>query len=509
MTSTVRYTLHHEPAIIFSPAKNQITINGEDVHLEPLQARLLTFFIEQQGNVVNTQQIADRVWDRSHVSDNLVRQVISLLRSQLQDKTRPYSIIKTIPKQGYLFNIEVTKNYPPQTNIKHSIVTTENSAEDNQLAIQIESRLQSESALQKEQMVHATQQATARPCHTRIKKSVIFIVLLVISGLGLGSSYLWQQSAHSPTKPQQQGVFPVFLHEINLDTEQDYEMSQSVYNYLFYGLNSSKSISGYHFDQLTPEAKQKLSETGIEIKSWIKKSHDEYSLTVLLQNNQQPALNTKIEKTFNKEDFFNSIGDVIIELKTIISPTDQGYEITNHRVTSVTDYNDWKVISEGISLFYQGKGKKALDKVTEKLNIIQVEGRGNYLVSSLLSYSESLHYLKSNNDIQKKQALVLAKQAFEMNPRCDIANLTLGLALLLNGHSDQAFPYLFYAAESTPSPISYYLLSIVDKQADNQRGAAYHYQCYTEMKKEVNGQLFDLMDSLQKPNLLQTTKQAI
>ncbi|MGF1871067.1 winged helix-turn-helix domain-containing protein [Photobacterium indicum] len=507
MTSTVRYTLHQEPAIIFSPDKNQITIDGEDVHLEPLQARLLTFFIEQQGNVVNTQQIADRVWDRSHVSDNLVRQVISLLRSQLQDKTRPYSIIKTIPKQGYLFNIEVTKDYTPQTNINHSILATENSAEDNQLAIQIESRLQSESALQKEQMVHATQQATARPRHTRIKKSVLFIVLLTISGLGLGSNYLWQQSSHSSAKSQQQGVLPVFLHEINLDTEQDYEMSQSVYNYLFYGLNSSKSISGYHFDQLTPEAKQKLSETGIEIKSWIKKSHDGYSLTVLLQNNQQPALNTKIEKTFNKEDFFNSIGDVIIELKTIISPTDQGYEITNHRVTSVTDYNDWKVISEGISLFYQGKGKKALDKVTEKLNIIQVEGRGNYLVSSLLSYSESLHYLKSNNDIQKKQALVLAKQAFEMNPRCDIANLTLGLALLLNDHNDQAFPYLFYAAESTPSPISYYLLSVVDKKADNPRGAAYHYQRYTEMKKEVNGQLFDLMDSLQKTNLLQTVKE--
>jgi DNA-binding winged helix-turn-helix (wHTH) protein len=501
MTSTVRYTLHHEPAIIFSPAKNQITINGEDVHLEPLQARLLTFFIEQQGNVVNTQQIADRVWDRSHVSDNLVRQVISLLRSQLQDKTRPYSIIKTIPKQGYLFNIEVTKDYAPQTNINHSILATENSAEDNQLTIQ------TEPALQKEQMVHATHQATARPRHTQIRKSVLFIVLLTISGLGLGSNYLWQQSAHSSAKPQQQDVLPVFLHEINLDTEQDYEMSQSVYNYLFYGLNSSKSISGYHFDQLTPEAKQKLSETGIEIKSWIKKSHDGYSLTVLLQNNQQPALNTKIEKTFNKEDFFNSIGDVIIELKTIISPTDQGYEITNHRVTSVTDYNDWKVISEGISLFYQGKGKKALDKVTEKLNIIQVEGRGNYLVSSLLSYSESLHYLKSNNDIQKKQALVLAKQAFEMNPRCDIANLTLGLALLLNDHNDQAFPYLFYAAESTPSPISYYLLSVVDKKANNPRGAAYHYQRYTEMKKEVNGQLFDLMDSLQKTNLLQTVKE--
>jgi DNA-binding winged helix-turn-helix (wHTH) protein len=506
MTSTVRYTLHHETIITFSPAENQITINGEDAHLEPLQARLLTFFIEQQGNVVNAQQIADSVWDRSHVSDNLVRQVISLLRSQLQDKTRPYSIIKTIPKQGYLFNIEVTEDCTSQTNSNYTILATENTAENSQLQIQTESNLQPESVLQSEQKVNVAHQTTTRSRYTKIK-TVITLILLAICVFG--ASYLWQQSAQSPAmSQQQQGVISIFLHDINLDTEQDYEMSQSVYNYLFYGLNSSKAISGYHFSQLTPEAKKNLTETGIEIKSWIKRSDRNYLLTVLLQNNQQPALNTKIEKSFNEDTFFDAIGDVIIELKTAISPNDQGYEITNHRVTSVTDYNDWKVISAGISLFYQGKGKEPLAKIEEQLNIIKSEGRGNYLVYSLLSYSTSLHYLKSGNDIQKDQALVFAKKAFEMNPRCDIANLTLGLALLLNGHSDQAFPYLFYAAESTPSPISYYLLSVVDKQADNPRGAAYHYQCYTEMKKEVNGQLFDLMDSLQKTNLLQTIKKA-
>lgn len=136
--------------------------------------------------------------------------------------------------------------------------------------------------------------------------------------------------------------------------------------------------------------------------------------------------------------------------------------------------------------------------------MIKAQGRENYLVNSLLSYHSSLSFLQSGNEYDKELALSLAHQAFEMNPRCDIANLTLGLALLLNERNDQAFPYLFYAAESTPSPISFYLLSIVDTQSENPRGAAYHYQCYSDMKKEVNGQLFDLMKPLQKPNLFQT-----
>ena len=50
--------------------------------------------------------------------------------------------------------------------------------------------------------------------------------------------------------------------------------------------------------------------------------------------------------------------------------------------------------------------------------------------------------------------------------------------------------------ESTPSPISFYLLSVADKLSDNPKGSQYNYQRYTEVKKEHNGQLFDLIESL-------------
>ncbi|MCZ8485641.1 winged helix-turn-helix domain-containing protein [Vibrio lentus] len=91
------------------PDKNQLVVDSEAIHLEPLQAKLLSYFIENRGQVVSTQQIAADVWRELKCLTIWSDEVINLLRSQLQDKSRPYRIIQTIPKQGYLFDVEVTQ----------------------------------------------------------------------------------------------------------------------------------------------------------------------------------------------------------------------------------------------------------------------------------------------------------------------------------------------------------------------------------------------------------------
>ncbi|MEZ8197831.1 winged helix-turn-helix domain-containing protein [Vibrio splendidus] len=464
MTRSHCFVLQHDFPISFYPDKNQLVIDSEEIHLEPLQARLLSYFIEKRGQVVSTQQIAADVWQRTQVSDNLVRQVISLLRSQLQDKARPYRIIQTIPKQGYLFDIEiiqpsvettpVVKTPPPETKV-----------------------------------------VVAKPKN----KTIVFITTAVLA-FGLIAILAWKSDA--PTNDTavisapQSDVIPVYIHDITLDSADNYEMSESVYNYLFYGLNSARNLSGYHFSQLSKQGKQSLANNGVELKGWLKQKGSDYVLSVLIQNNRQPNQSQKVEKSFSQDNFFDAIGDVILEIKAIIAPMSSEYGVVSHRVTSIDNYDDWKVISEGISLFYQGKGGQPFADIALQLDTIQKQGRDNYLVNALLSYSESLAYLQSHEQEDREHALQLAKQAFEMNPRCDIANLTLGLALLINQHANQAFPYLFYAAESTPSPISFYLLSVADKLSDNPEGSQYNYQRYTEVKKEYNGELFDLIESL-------------
>ena len=462
MTRSHCFVLQHDFPIAFYPDKNQLVIDDEAIHLEPLQAKLLSYFIENRGQVVSTQQIASDVWQRTQVSDNLVRQVISLLRSQLQDKSRPYRIIQTIPKQGYLFDVEVT-----QSSVKPTPV------ED---ASQLE------------------------PIVAKSKKKTIALITTAVFSIGLIAAWAWQTDV--PTNDtavisaHQSDVIPVYIHDITLDSANDYEMSESVYNYLFYGLNSAKNLSGYHFSQLSHQGKQSLTNNGVELKGWLKQKDSDYVLSVLVQNNRQPNQSQKVEKRFSQDNFFDAIGDVILEVKAIIAPMSSEYGVASHRVTSIDNYDDWSVISEGISLFYQGKGGQPFEEIALQLDTIQQQGRDNYLVNALLSYSESLAYLQNHEQEDREHALQLAKQAFEMNPRCDIANLTLGLALLINQHANQAFPYLSYAAESTPSPISFYLLSVADKLSDNPKGSQYNYQRYTEVKKENDGQLFDLIESL-------------
>ncbi|WP_135444423.1 winged helix-turn-helix domain-containing protein [Vibrio tasmaniensis] len=463
MTRSHCFVLQHDFPISFYPDKNKLVIDSEEIHLEPLQARLLSYFIDKRGQVVSTQQIAADVWQRTQVSDNLVRQVISLLRSQLQDKVRPYRIIQTIPKQGYLFDIEI---------IQPSVETTP--------VVEIPP---------------PEIKVVSKP-----KNKTIALITAAVFSIGLIATWAWQIDVSTNDtaviSAPQSDVIPVYIHDITLDSADDYEMSESVYNYLFYGLNSARNLSGYHFSQLSKQGKQSLANNGVELKGWLKQKGSNYILSVLIQNNRQPNQSQKVEKSFSQDNFFDAIGDVILEIKAIIAPMSSEYGVVSHRVTSIDNYDDWKVISEGISLFYQGKGGQPFAEIALQLDTIQQQGRDNYLVNALLSYSESLAYLQSHEQEDREHALQLAKQAFEMNPRCDIANLTLGLALLINQHANQAFPYLFYAAESTPSPISFYLLSVADKLSDNPEGSQYNYQRYTEVKKEYNGQLFDLIESL-------------
>ncbi|OMO32999.1 transcriptional regulator [Vibrio sp. 10N.222.47.A9] len=466
MTRSHCFVLQHDFPISFYPDKNQLVIDSEEIHLEPLQARLLSYFIDKCGQVVSTQQIAADVWQRTQVSDNLVRQVISLLRSQLQDKSRPYRIIQTIPKQGYLFDVEVTQPSVEPTSVDDASLP----------------------------------ESEPKPFVANSKKKTIALITTAVFSVGLIATWAWQIDVSTNDtaviSAPQSDVIPVYIHDITLDSADDYEVSESVYNYLFYGLNSARNLSGYHFSQLSKQGKQSLANNGVELKGWLKQKGSDYILSVLIQNNRQPNQSQKVEKSFSQDNFFDAIGDVILEIKAIIAPMSSEYGVVSHRVTSIDNYDDWKVISEGISLFYQGKGGQPFAEIALQLDTIQQQGRDNYLVNALLSYSESLAYLQSHEQEDREHALQLAKQAFEMNPRCDIANLTLGLALLINQHANQAFPYLFYAAESTPSPISFYLLSVADKLSDNPEGSQYNYQRYTEVKKEYNGQLFDLIESL-------------
>lgn len=159
-------------------------------------------------------------------------------------------------------------------------------------------------------------------------------------------------------------------------------------------------------------------------------------------------------------------------------------------MTSVNNFDDWQVISEGIESLYSGSDK--LDSIETELDEIHQQGRDNYLVDALLSYSSSVEYLKHQDEGTKAKALMFAKEAFEQDPRCDISNLSLGLALIINQQYDQAYPYLSYAVETAPSALGYYLLYKVDQKTKNNKGAEYYHKRFQAMANKPLDGLFVL-----------------
>lgn len=474
MKSADHYILKCDTPITFYPRRNKIVIGNDDFRLEPLQTHLLLYFIDHRSQVVNTQQIAAHVWQRSHVSDNLVRQVISTLRSQLQDKSRPYKFIQTIPKQGYLFEAEVEE-----------VCEADNLVSDDTLTPN--EQVQTPSCVPK-----------ARGVNTVKPVSVAIFLLIIAVGLFVTADYLINCPEDSVVT--QESIIPVYIHNIEPDSTQDEVAAKNVYNAIFYGINSAKRLTGYQYSYLSSATKKVLPEYGFELRGTIKRAGAAYALNVIVKN-KKTLQSMTISQTFDHDSFFSSMGDVVQKINAIIAPASSDNETANYQVASVKRYEDWHMISEGISLFYHGEGGKAFYDVAVQLQNMKAQGRENYLVNALLSYSASLKYLQSGGEDNRKQSLQLALRGFEMSPRCDIANLALGLALILNQRADEAYPYLAYATENATSPIGFFLLSVADNQSGNPNDAMHNYKRFMEIQKESNGQLYGLINDSQNITL--------
>jgi DNA-binding winged helix-turn-helix (wHTH) protein len=477
MISTEHYIIKCDIPIVFYPNKNKLLVGVNDIRLEPLQTHLLLYFIHHRLQIVNAKQIASEVWQRSHVSDNLVRQVISSLRSHLQDKSRPYKIIQTIPKQGYLFEVDVdliSNECDDVTIAQRSNVTNSQQAQLSPLA------------------------SKAICVKTYQNISAIIFLLLVVVGVFTIPGYFKERHEDSIVKGND--VIPVYLDNITPETGQADTVAINIFNYLYYSINSDRHLAGYQLAHLSPANRDDLSRNGFELKGWVKKEGSDYNLSILIENKTNDK-NTMIKKTFSQDGFFNSMGDVALEINSVLSPGSTKYERANYQVTSVHNYDDWKVISEGISIFYHGEGGEKFSDIAEQLQRMKAMGRENYLINSLLSYSASLKYLNSGGESNLRLSLQLARRGFEMSPRCDISNLTLGLALILNQRFDEAYPYLTYATENATSPLGLFLLSVADMHSGDPQQAGHNYTLYLQTQKENTGQLFDLIGYSHKNTL--------
>lgn len=478
MKSTENYIIKCDTPIFFYPNRHKLTVGLNDVHLEPLQTHLLLYFILHRSQLVNTQQIASEVWQRSHVSDNVVRQVISALRNHLQDKLRPYKVIQTIPKRGYLFEVDV-EAFNEDEGGDASVVQRCTLATAPQAPV---------NAVDKRKGVVKAYRYI----------SIVIFILFVLGCFFINDGYFKGRTEDSIAKGNK--IISVYINDIFPEKNKDSAVARNVYNYLYYSINSDKSLVGYHLAHLTSANRGEGAGEGYELTGWMKSEGDNYSLKLLLKN-KTTSQSIVIQKTFDQDEFLHSMGDVVVDIDAILSPGRSDFEMANSRLTSVDNYNDWSIISKGIPIFYRGEGGKAFDDITSQLQRIKMQGRENYLVDSLLSYSASLQYLNAGDENSRRLSLQLARRGFEMSPRCEISNLSLGLALILNQRFDEAYPYLSYATENATSPLGFFLLSVADMHSGDPQKAEQNYQRFLQTQKETTGQLFQLISHPQKSML--------
>jgi len=82
----------------------RVRIDGQDLHLTPLELSLLYLLAANPGRVMSRDEILDHLWGGDYAAEsNVVDRQIRTLRAKLQDDWRRPRYIATVTGKGYRF----------------------------------------------------------------------------------------------------------------------------------------------------------------------------------------------------------------------------------------------------------------------------------------------------------------------------------------------------------------------------------------------------------------------
>ncbi|SMC72619.1 DNA-binding response regulator, OmpR family, contains REC and winged-helix (wHTH) domain [Oscillospiraceae bacterium] len=83
-----------------------VTKKGSEIELTAMEYKLLAYLVENKNKVVPKQDIFDKVWDDSFVTDGTLNVHVRHLREKLEDDPNEPTFIKTARGRGYIFKAE-------------------------------------------------------------------------------------------------------------------------------------------------------------------------------------------------------------------------------------------------------------------------------------------------------------------------------------------------------------------------------------------------------------------
>lgn len=89
-------------ALRLDATRREVTLNGEDIHLTPIEYKLLVFLAEHAGKVLTHHQILEHVWGpgHAHLSHYVVVRMAEL-RKKIEHNPRRPTLLLTEPGVGY------------------------------------------------------------------------------------------------------------------------------------------------------------------------------------------------------------------------------------------------------------------------------------------------------------------------------------------------------------------------------------------------------------------------
>jgi len=88
---------------VFDTAQRQLEQGGVPVHLSPKAFQLLEILVEAAPSAVSREEIYDTLWGDTFVVDANLPNLVSEIRSVLDDSAREPRFVRTVHRHGYAF----------------------------------------------------------------------------------------------------------------------------------------------------------------------------------------------------------------------------------------------------------------------------------------------------------------------------------------------------------------------------------------------------------------------
>ena len=98
--------LYRFEACTLDLARGVLRVADKDVDLRPKSFEVLRYLVTNAGRLISKEELIAAVWPNAVVTDESLTRCVSDVRAAIGDRTQ--TIIKTVPRRGYLFSAGVT-----------------------------------------------------------------------------------------------------------------------------------------------------------------------------------------------------------------------------------------------------------------------------------------------------------------------------------------------------------------------------------------------------------------